>query len=254
VPDEVQPPNHREQVQLGNRIVELEPEQAAAVRQSFQDLAGAYGAAVDQQRRQILESLGRPGWQAPMPMAPATPELPASIDIPDTDLLFSNKDIWTQGLGNALEMRLAQQNAQQTAIVQGALQAVQSELNQRDRRQQAQTVHDAVMEEMLERRGLDENRRLVQTIYNEQYQTLGNLPLNVAIDQIGQLAQEEIARIRGEEPPTPAEPVGQQPAPPRFLSSARRAGTTSAPPAAPAKTLSDLIRRHHAIALTGKAA
>src|SRR5215472_1327687 len=187
----------REQVQLGSRIVELAPDDAATVRQAFTDLAGAYGSSLDEQRRQLLQSIGTPQWSAPPVRAPAEPEI---VAIPDPDLLFANKDAWADNLGQALEGRLARERQAHAQLVQGAVAAVDQELQRRDLRTQAQAVHDQTMEEMLERRKLGDHRRIVQTIYNEQYGNLQHLPLGMAIDQIGQLAEAEIASIRGEHP------------------------------------------------------
>jgi len=237
----------KEQVQLGNRVIELDPETATAVRQSFQDLAGSYGTALDEQRRQILGSLGTPGWQAPQSTVPQF-EPPPAVEIPDTDLLFTNKDAWQDALTQSLERRIRMAQGEQTALVQGALGAVDDELRRRDHRQQAQTLHDEVMEEMLERRNLGDNRRMVQTIYNEQYANLSNLPLGIAIDQIGQLAEQEIAQIRGQTAPAPPETAAHT-GPPALLRSSRRAGGESAPAPHQQKTISDLIRHRHAILL-----
>src|SRR5215475_4126503 len=82
------------------------------------------------------------------------------------------------------------------------------------------------MEEMLERRGLTENTRVVQAIYNEQFEKLRNLPLETALDHIGALANEENDRIRsGERWTMGAAPTqtGVAPRPPATLRSARRA-------------------------------
>src|SRR5262252_4898600 len=239
-------PATKEQVQLGNRVVELDPDAAHAVRQSFQDLAGSYGAALDQQRRDILGSLGTPGWQPPQQVPQFEP--PPGIEIPDTDLLFSNKEAWQDALNRSIERRIRTAQGENAALVQGALGAVDQELRRRDQRQQAQSVHDDVMEEMLERRNLGDNRRIVQTIYNEQYQNLVNLPLSVAIDQLGQMAEQEIAHIRGQTT-APAEAAPAQTAPPALLRSARRAAGGAAPAPQQPKTISDLIRHRQAILL-----
>src|SRR5215468_8331125 len=90
----------REQVELGGRIVELAPDDAATVRQAFSDLATAYGTSLDEQRRQLLSSIGAPQWGAAPVAAPAAPE---TVAIPDPDLLFSNKDAWADNLGRSLE-------------------------------------------------------------------------------------------------------------------------------------------------------
>jgi hypothetical protein len=237
----------REQVQLGNRVIELDPEQANAVRAAYQDLAGSYGQALDEQRRQILGSLGTPGWQPPAAAPQFEP--PPSIEVPDADLLFSNKDAWQEALNQSIERRVRTAQAEQAALVQGALGAVDQELKRREYKQQAQTLHDEIMEEMLDRRNLGEHRRIVQTIYNEQYNNMLNLPLSIAIDQIGQIAEQEIAQIRGETAPATAEPTPAQTTPPALLRSSRRAGGTVAAPAPAQKTLTDLIRHRQAILL-----
>jgi len=245
-PSPIAAPSAKEQVQLGNRVLELDPEAAAAVRQSYNDLAGAYGVALDQQRRQILESLGTPGWQPPA--AQPQFESPPGIEIPDSDLLFSNKEAWQDALNSSIERRIRTAQGENAALLQGALGAVDQELRRRDQRQQAQSVHDEVMEEMLERRNLGDNRRIVQTIYNEQYPNLVNLPLSVAIDQLGQMAEQEIAHIRGQTT-APAESAPAQTTPPALLRSARRAAGGAALAPHQPKTISDLIRHRQAVLL-----
>jgi len=240
-------PPAREQVQLGNHVIELDPEQAAVVRQGFQDLAQSYGASLDQQRRQILDSLGTPGWQPPASV-PQTPDQPLGIEVPDIDLLFTNKDAWAEHFARSVESRIRMAQGENAGLVQGALQSVDQELRRRDLREQAQTLHDEAMEEMLERRKLGDNRRIVQTIYNEQYNNLQHLPLPIALDHIGQLAEQEIAQIRGTQA-APVETATAQPTPVGMVRSSRRATSGAAPAPQPAKSLSDLIRRQQAIAL-----
>jgi hypothetical protein len=236
-------PSSREQVHLGNRIVELAPEDAATVRQAFLDLGNTYGAALDQTRRELLSTMGTPQWQAPPPAPPD-----AALDVPDPDLLFSNKDAWAASFANTIEGRIRRAQAEQVGLVQGAVAAVDQELKRRDMQQQAQTIHDSAMEEMLERRGLSDHRRIVQTIYNEQYPALSNLPLGVALDQLGALAEQEIAHIRGGQPAA----AQQQTAPPAMIRSGRRASAPAPEPAPHGKTLTDLIRAHHQQFLEGK--
>jgi len=236
----------REQVQLGTQVLELAPDDAATVRRAFQDLAQSYGASLDDQRRQLLSTMGTPQWQPPPVSSPG--EL--VLDVPDPDLLFSNKDAWAASFAQNLEGRIRRAQGEQAALLQGAVSAVDQELQRRDLQTQAQTIHDQAMEEMLERRGLGDHRRIVQTIYNEQYGNLQHLPLGVALDQLGALAEQEIASIRGTQPAAAATP--QQTAPPAMLRSARRAGSAPAPEQAPrGKTLSDLIRAHHTAFLDG---
>lgn len=247
------PPPPREQVQLGDRVLELEPEAASAVRQAFQNLATTYGQSLDEQRRQILSQLGTPGWQPPPPV---NPDVPVGVEIPDTDLLFSNKDAWAAELQASLNRQFGRAAAENIQVAQQTVATVDNELRRRDVAAKAQEIHDTAMEEMLDRRGLGDHRRIVQTIYNEQYANLQHLPLGVALDQIGQLAVEEIASIRGSQaaPREAEKPAAHQPPP--LLSSGHRAARSTAP-AAPAahKTLSDLIRARQAAALgLGKAA
>lgn len=242
----------REHVMLGGRAVDLAPEDAATVRQAFQDLANTYGQSLEEQRRHILSTIGTPQWQPPAPQQPVAEPM---LDVPDPDLLFSNKQAWADNFGLALESRIRRAQAEQAGLVQGAVAAVDQELKRRDVQAQAQQIHDTAMEEMLERRNLGDHRRIVQAIYNEQYNNMQHLPLGVAFDQIGALAEQEIASIRGSQgaqAPAPAAPP-QQTTPPRLLSSARRAGggETAPAPQRTGKTLSDLIRAHHTAFLTG---
>jgi hypothetical protein len=247
-PEAAEAPRAREQVRLGDRVLELEPEQAAAVRDAFQGLATSYSAALEEQRRQTLQTLGTPGWTAPV----HPPEPPPGLEVPDPDLLFANKDAWQEGFARSLEARLGSLRGEQAALVQGAVAAVDEELRRRDQRAQAQNLHDATMEEMLERRGLSDHRRIVQAVYNDEYARVQHLPLAMAIDHIGQVASEEIAAIRGG---AAEAPTAEAPTPPALLRSARRAGTTgSAPAPAPAKSLSDLIRHRQQVLVHGNAA
>jgi len=247
-PPDVPAPPAREHVQLGNQVLELAPDDAATVRRAFQDLAQSYGASLDDQRRQLLSTMGTSQWQ---PLPPPTSPSELVLDVPDPDLLFSNKDAWAANFAQNLESRIRRAQGEQAALLQGAVSAVDQELQRRDLQTQAQTVHDQAMEEMLERRGLGDHRRIVQTIYNEQYGNLQHLPLGVALDQLGALAEQEIAHIRGGQPAA-AVTAPQQTTPPSMLRSARRAGSASAPEQAPrGKTLSDLIRAHHTAFLEG---
>src|SRR5262249_15441264 len=195
-PSPIAAPSAKEQVQLGNRVLELDPEAAAAVRQSYNDLAGAYGVALDQQRRQILESLGTPGWQPPATQPQFEP--PPGIEIPDSDLLFSNKEAWQDAFNRSIEHRIRTAQGENAALLQGALRAVDQERSGRDQRQTAKGVSDEVREALLGRGTVGDTRRIVQTIYNEQSPNLVNLPLSIAIDQLGQMAEQEIAHIRGQ--------------------------------------------------------
>jgi hypothetical protein len=240
----------REAVQLGGQVVELDPKDAATVRSAFMELSHAYGASLDEQRRQLLGQMGTPQWQAPPPQAFA----PAGVDVPDVELLFQDKQRWADHLATSIEARLAHQQMQSAALVQGAVSAVDQEFKRRELRDRAQEIHDTTMEEMIARRGLDDHRTMIQAIYNDRYQALQHLPLAMAIDQIGEETGAEIARIRGEAPGSGGVPVqALEPAapapPPTFLRSARRASGGGGVPAAAPKTLTDLIRARQAHAL-----
>jgi hypothetical protein len=238
----------RQQVQLGGRTLELAADDAATVRQAFQDLANSYGQSLDDQRRQILSQIGTPQWQQPAPQ----PVVDPLVDVPDPDLLFSNKQAWADSFANSVEGRIRRAQSEQTALLQGAVSAVDQELKRRDLQTQAKQIHDTEMEAMLERRELGDHRNIVQMVYNEQYQALQHLPLGVALDQIGALAEQEIANIRGVHPAAAPAAAQQQTAPPRLLSSGRRAGSApESPPQRQGKTLSDLIRAHHEAFLEG---
>lgn len=217
-----------EQVRLGNQTLELDPEAARVVREAFEGLAGQYGQALEQYRAQTLSQLGN---QVQRPMPPM-PEMPAGLDVPDPDLLFSNKAAWTDEFARNLEQRLGGLEGRQTQLVQGAVQAFQQELQRRDMAQAAQAKHDAVMEEMLNRRGLDEHTLIVQAVYDREYDNLRNLPLELAIDRVGSLAEEEIGRIRSGEKWSlaPVQGGGTTQRPPAMLRSARRAAAPAAAP------------------------
>jgi hypothetical protein len=248
----------REAVQLGNRTIELEPQDAATVRDAFLSLSQAYGQSLDEQRRNLLSQMGTPQWQAPA--GPVGPEPVANL-VPDTDLLFADKTTWAHALTNNVERRLAERDAHQVALVQGAMTAVQQELQRRDLAARAQTVHDTAMEDMIARHNLDDNRGIVQMVYNDQFQHVQHLPIAMAFDQIGQLAEQEIARIRGGAAATPAAQYAPPPlapaegtSPPAMLRSARRAGGAEVGPAPGGpKTLTDLIHARQA-AFFGRAA
>ena len=239
----------RQQVQLGGRTLELAADDAATVRQAFQDLANSYGQSLDDQRRQILSQIGTPQWQAPPPQQPVADPV---VDVPDPDLLFSNKQAWADSFAAGIEGRIRRAQSEQTALLQGAVSAVDQELKRRDLQTQAKQIHDGEMEAMLERRNLGDHRNIVQMVYNDHYHELQHLPLGVALDQLGAIAEQEIADIRGVHPAAAPAAAQQQTAPPRLLSSGRRAGSApETPPARQGKTLSDLIRAHHEAFLEG---
>jgi hypothetical protein len=222
-----------EQIRLGDQTLELDPESAATVRNAFESLAAQYGAALEEYRRQTLQSFGTP--QAPPPFPTGAPQLESGLAVPDPDLLFQNKQAWTDDFARSLEGRLGQLEGRQTQLVQGAVSAFQQELARRDAATAAQQRHDAAMAEMLERRGLSEHTRVVQAVYNELYPQLQHLPLELGLDKIGAEAQREIERIRAGEQwqLTGAQTqTGVAPRPPQMLRSARRA--QRAPAAAPA--------------------
>ena len=227
-PDE---PERLEQIRLGDQTLELDPTTASTVRNAFESLAAQYGAALEEFRRQSLQNVGT-NYVPPQPYAPQ--EAPG-LGVPDPDLLFSNKDAWTQEFQNALEQKIGGVRGEAAQLVQQAVGAFQQELQMRDLRAASQAKHDAAMEEMLERRGLSDHTRIVQAIYNEQYDKLKHLPLELGLDKIGQLAQEEIERIRSGEQWTMTSAntqTGVTQRPPAVLRSARRAAAPAPSPAA----------------------
>jgi len=219
-----------EQVQLGGETLTVDRDTAHAIRNAFEGLAANYQANLEQLRAQAMQSIGT---QRPMPEY--QPPSPEPFGVPDPDLLFQNKQGWTDQFAQNLQHQLGGVRQESAALVQGAVQAFQQELNRRDQMQAARATHDKAMEEMLERRGLADHTRVVQAIYNEQFEKLRNLPLETALDHIGALANEEIDRIRsGERWTMGAAPTqtGVAPRPPATLRSARRA-QRAAPVATP---------------------
>src|SRR5262245_49703337 len=124
-----------EQVRLGDRIIELNPTDAAAVRTAFESLAGQYGAALENFRAQALQSIGT---SRPMPEAPQGPD---PLMVPDPDLLFQNKQGWTDQFAGSLQNQLGGVRQETAQLVQGAVQAFQAELNRRDKMQEAKQTH-----------------------------------------------------------------------------------------------------------------
>jgi len=221
-----------EQVRLGDQTLELDPQSAQTVRDAFESLAAQYGAALENLQRQTLQQVGTPWQGQPQPLVP--PAL--GVEIPDPDVLFQNKQAWSDGLATSIEGRIGQLEGRQLALNQGLAQAFQQELNRRDAMAAAQQRHDVAMADMLERRGLTENTRVVQAIYNEQYDKLKHLPLELALDRVGAEAEQEIGRIRsGEKWEIGAAntQTGVAPRPPRMLRTAQRAPRAAAPPSAP---------------------
>ena len=112
---------------------------------------------------------------------------------------------------------------------------------------------------MLERRGLGEHTMVVQAVYNQQYEKLKHLPLELALDKVGLKAEEEITRIRSGEQwtMTPARTqTGVAPRPPAMLRSARRAQRAAPAPVSEEQDLQSpggglgpmgmIIRKHQA--------
>jgi len=231
LPEDEEP--QTEQIRLGDQTLELDAASAATVRNAFETLAAQYGAALEDYRRQALQSVGTPQ-QAPQFQPPALPE---GIGVPDPDLLFQNKAAWTDEFQRSLEGRLGQLEGRQTQLVQGAVSAFQAELNRRDQLAAVQAKHDAAMAEMLERRGLTENTLVVQAVYNREYDKLKHLPLELGLDKIGAAAQEEIQKIRSGESWTlgPANTqTGVAQRPPAMLRTRQRVQRAAPQAAAPA--------------------
>ena len=229
-----------EDVRLGDQTYQVDRDAARAFRDTVESLSAQYTAQLEDMRRQILQQVGTPQqyYQPPQPQ-------PEPFSVPNPDILFQNKDAWTEEFNRGLYGQLGQLRQENIQQTQGALQAVQAELNRRDMMQAAKATHDAAMSDMLERRGLTENTMLVQAVYNQQFEKLRNLPLELALDKIGAIAQEEIERIRAGENWTlrPVQGTGggeqQAPAPPRqFLGNRRRAVRSAPPPAAEQELLS----------------
>ena len=220
-----------ETVNLGGRVVELEPDKAAEIRAAFGDLSQQYGATLEQQK-QSFRSMGQPGWQAPAQQV--VPQETPGFDIPDPDLLFSNKEAWRQGTEAALEARLAREKAERLEMAQGMAQAVSQELNQREQAAQTRANHDRAWEAMIERRGLQKHRDIAGLIYNENFRNpqLAHLPFDQAFDHMGAWAEARLNEIRGRDAEAaPERPAAQTP-PPMLRSSRKAGGHTAAKPAA----------------------
>lgn len=245
------PEPETEQVRLGNDLVELDSESARIVRNYCESLAAQYGASLEEQRRQALQSIGT---QQPPPAAFPGQGLPPPPDLPDPDLLFRDKNAWNEDLGRSVDQRILQARVEANQQAQGLAQAFQQELARRDAVQEAKRIHDAAMQDMLDRRGLTENTRIVQAIYTEQYDKLKHLPLEMALDKIGAEAQAEIERIRAGEKWTMT-PAGTQAGvtsrpPAQHLRSARRA--SRAPVAPPSEAESGLQEPGGGLGLLGR--
>jgi len=252
-----------EDVQLGGETYQVPKDTARAFREQFETLAAQYQAGLEDLQRRQLQSIGTPQPYYPPQPQPMGPE---PFTVPDPDILFQNKGQWSEQFGQSLEQQLGRNRLETTQLVQGAVNAFQQELNRRDAMAQARATHDAAMSEMLERRGLTENTDFVQTIYNQQFDKLKNLPLELALDKIGALAQERIEQVRSGETWTirPVQGGGQAPRPPAMLRSARRATRAPAPAAAPADqglispsgglgAMGTIIRKRQAAVMGGSA-
>lgn len=221
-----------EQLRLGDQVIETDRDTARAVMDYVQSMAAQYGASLEEYRRQALATVGT---QQPAPQMPQIPgyDPETGLPVPDPDLLFRDKNAWSQGLGQSIQSQIGQVRSEVNQTAQGLAQAFQQELARRDAVAQAKAIHDTAMEAMLERRGLSDNTRIVQAIYNEQYDKLKHLPLELGLDKIGQLAEEEIQRIRSGEK-WEMRPAGTQTgvaprAPARHLRSTQRAAAPAPP-------------------------
>jgi len=221
-----------ETVRLGDQSLELDKASAQTVRDAFESLAAQYGAALENLQRSTLQQTGVP-WQG-QSQAPQQ-FIPPGVEVPDPDVLFQNKQAWTDQFAQNLEGRLGGVRAESAQLVQGAVQAFQQELARRDAAQAAQERHDTAMQEMLDRRGLTENTLMVQAVYNREYDKLKHLPLELALDRIGAQTEDEIQRVRSGEKweigPGQTQ-TGVAPRPPRMLRTAQRAPRAAAPPPA----------------------
>src|SRR5262249_24980768 len=89
-----------EQVRLGDQTLELDRQSAQTVRDAFESLAAQYGAALEQLQQQTLQRVGTP-WQGQSQPLPGPAPQPG-FEIPDPDVLFQNKQAWTDGLAQSL--------------------------------------------------------------------------------------------------------------------------------------------------------
>src|SRR5215831_19007561 len=221
-----------EQVRLGDQTLELDKASAQTVRDAFESLAAQYGAALENLQRQTLQNVGTP-WQGQSQPPQYQPQI---MEVPDPDVLFQNKQAWTDGLASSIQQQVGAVRGESAQMVQGAVQAFQQELNRRDAAQAAQQRHDEAMKEMLERRGLTENTLIVQAVYNREYDKLKHLPLELALDRIGAQSEDEINRVRsGEQWQLGAAQTqtGVAPRPPRVLRTSHRAPRAAAAPPTP---------------------
>src|SRR5262249_29242813 len=160
------------------RVYELDAETARAIRHDYETLAANYGAALEQYRMQAMQSIG-----TAQPAPQFIPPQPDPFTVPDPDLLFQNKQGWSDALNQSIDGRIGQVEARQTQLAQGLATAFQQELARRDALQQARSKHDQAMQDMLERRQLTENQLVVQAVYDREFEKLRNLPLELALDQ-----------------------------------------------------------------------
>src|SRR5262249_16328084 len=91
-----------EQVRLGDQMLELDKASAQTVRDAFESLAAQYGAALENLQRQTLQNVGTP-WQG---QSQPLPQPRQDFEVPDPDVLFQNKQAWTDGLAQSLQQQL----------------------------------------------------------------------------------------------------------------------------------------------------
>src|SRR5215471_255843 len=105
-----EPEPEYEQVRLGDQTLELDKASAQTVRDAFESLAAQYGAALENLQRQTLQNVGQP-WQG---QSQPVLQPQQGFEIPDPDVLFQNKQAWTDGLAQSLQSQLGQLEGRQT--------------------------------------------------------------------------------------------------------------------------------------------
>ena len=162
-------------------------------------------------------------------------------------MLFANKAAWEAAVAREIDARLAEQRTENEALVVELYKQLQDELAQRDRASTMRQHQESCYADMLSAHPkLTAEPAFVQAVYNEIYDDIKHLPINVAYERLGEVAQARFDNLRGEAPSAPA-PTAPRATPraPALLSSGRRGAPAATQPPA-RQTVSDVILRNQA--------
>lgn len=223
---------------LGDRVVEVPADSAEDIRRAFDAQAGRYGSE--------LEAVRRAAYAAPPPVVyaqPPTPQSPPPVELPDPDLMFSNKAAYQREFQRWLDARDAGTRGYSENLAQTVLGMVQNELAARENRAAAERLENEIFSETLDRHAkLQGNETFFWSVFDEEYDNIRHLRASDAYERAAEIAEQRLATLGGGTNGNRSTPAAR-PATPRVLSGGRSNGGTEARPPARVSITDRILER-----------